>query len=851
MADTAKYDQQNLYRKEHGQGMVEFALVFPLLLLITLGVIQFGWMLFSYSAVVSASREGSRYGSAIQDVGGGIPQYEDCDGIRDAAKRIGGLVGVDDDDITIQYSDETGIYSTACPPSQQVSLSDRIIVSVERDIEPIVPIANIPSFPIHSSSSHTILKEVEVGESGTGVGSISGALTDVNFKTTTQTAEETRGMISVDVVLNEVTADDVTVPFSITGTAEEGVDFTITSSPVIIPAGSKSRTINITLVNDGMDEGDETLFIGMDTPTNATKGPHNIHAVTITDPPKVSFSIASQTRNENVNEVAIQVELSKGSTQDVTVPYTTSGEAVWGSTQDYTTSPSSVFIPSGTISKTIFLYVNDDPIDEYDEDAIINLGTPTNALLSSPHSHTFTIVDNDDPPQVSFFASEISMSEEVGTLVTYVELSNVSGKEITLPYTLSGTTTSDDYVIMSPSPISIPAGDATGGIFFSISEGDGMEEDETLILDLGTPVNAEIGSIGTLTVTITESTPEPEISFPKNASSVLENGGRHEIFVEMSNGWTESVTVYFTVTGTADRGSSKDFTLSPQPLVIPKGKVREEIDVSVLDDLLDEDHETVVITLDSVSVGALGSTEIHTLTIEDQDVEPEVSFTQSSQTKLETAGSASVQINLSAPSAHDISIPLTYDGSAESGADYNSLITDVIIPAEVTSATFTLDILDDSIYDPDENIVISMGTPSNATLGNVSEHEIQITDDELPPCDVKSYQLNMGTTSMTWKLSNDGEDVTLTGGSVTWPESSKNKPRLQTVYFGGAEVYSGNDKPGTTSYSTSEPFASEIFVDLSVIFSDPLGSGQHTLVAYFENALHGDACSATISYDKP
>jgi hypothetical protein len=286
-------------------------------------------------------------------------------------------------------------------------------------------------------------------------------------------------------------------------------------------------------------------------------------------------------------------------------------------------------------------------------------------------------------------------------------------------------------------------------------------------------------------------------------------------------------------------------------LVIPKGKVREEIDVSVLDDLLDEDHETVVITLDNVSVGALGSTDIHTLTIEDQDVEPEVSFTQSSQTELETAGSASVQINLSAPSAHDISIPLTYDGSAESSADYNSLITDVVIPAEVTSATFTLDILDDSIYDPDENIVISMGTPSNATLGNVSEHEIQLTDDELPPCDVKSYQLNMGTTSMTWKLSNDGEDVTLTGGSVTWPESSKNKPRLQTVYFGGAEVYSGNDKPGTTSYSTSEPFASEIFVDLSVIFSDPLGSGQHTLVAYFENALKGDACSATISYDKP
>ncbi|MBS3753771.1 MAG: pilus assembly protein, partial [Anaerolineales bacterium] len=75
----------NLEKSQKGQGMVEFAMVFPFLLLLTLGVIQFGWMLFSYSAVVSASREGSRYGAAIQDIGGGIPQYEDCDGIKGAA----------------------------------------------------------------------------------------------------------------------------------------------------------------------------------------------------------------------------------------------------------------------------------------------------------------------------------------------------------------------------------------------------------------------------------------------------------------------------------------------------------------------------------------------------------------------------------------------------------------------------------------------------------------------------------------------------------------------------------------------------------------------------------------------
>lgn len=834
-----------------GQGMVEFALVFPLLLIVTLGIIQFGWMMFSYSAVVTSSREGARYGAAIQDVGGGISQYEDCQGIKEAAKRIGGLVGVDDNDITIQYSNDSGIYALSCPPSQDVQLSDQIIVTVQKEIHPLVPLIKIPPIPVHSSTSHTILKEVEVGESGTGAGSVAGAVTDVNFKTTSQRAEETKGTISVDVILNQVTANDVTVPFSITGTATEGTDYTITSSPVIIPAGSQSATIYITLINDGIEEGDETLVLGLDTPTNATKGPQNIHTVTIADPPKVSFSLVSQSRSEDINEVAIQVVLSKGSSQDITVPYSKSGDAEWGSTKDYTNSPSSVFFPSGTVSKTIFLYINDDPIDEYDEHVMLTLGSPTNALLGNPKTHTLTILDNDDPPEASFFTSNISISEEVGTLITYVELSNISGKEITLPYALSGTTTSEDYVIMSPSPVIIPAGNGTVGIYFSISEGDGMEEDETLIIDLENPTNATIGAIGTQTVLITEETAEPTISFTQGSSSGQENGGLQKIFVEMSNGWTENVTVNYSITGTAERGSSGDYTLSPQPLVIPKGKVRQEIDVALVDDIIDEDDETIILTLDSVSVGTLGSLDRHTFTIYDEDSQPEVSFEKSSQTKVETAGNASVQIHLSGPSSKDITIPLTYSGNATMGEDYNASVTDVIIPAGGTSATFTVDLLNDSEYDPGESILISIGSPVNGVLGEITEHEINITDDELPPCQVESNLLSVGTTNLTWNLVNEGEEVVFTGGSVTWPESSVNKPRLNTIYFGGSEVYSGNDKPGTLSYTANELFSSGSFVDLSIMFSDQLGSGEHSLTAYFQNPLSGDVCSTAISYSKP
>ncbi|MCJ7717211.1 MAG: pilus assembly protein, partial [Anaerolineales bacterium] len=134
-----------------GQGMVEFAIVFPLLLLLLFGIFEFGRIMFAYSAAVSSSREAARYGAAIFDTGGGIPRYEDCNGIREAAKKIGRYAGITDADITIQYSNESGIYSSACPPIQEVSAADVISVSISTSITPTTPIGNFSAIPIHSS----------------------------------------------------------------------------------------------------------------------------------------------------------------------------------------------------------------------------------------------------------------------------------------------------------------------------------------------------------------------------------------------------------------------------------------------------------------------------------------------------------------------------------------------------------------------------------------------------------------------------------------------------------------------------------------------------------------------------
>jgi len=843
-----------------GQGLVEFSLVIPMLLLLMLGIMEFGRLMFYYSATIASSREAARYGSAIQDIGGGIPQYKDCEGIRNAAKRIGNLAGIGDSNITIQYSNGSTVYHNGCPPTDPVNLADQIVVTTNTTFSPFVALLPLPSFPITSTSSRTILKQVEVGESGTGAGASTGGTAEVNFRTTAQSAYEIEGTgnatVYVDVLLSEPVSDTVSVPFSLTGTADQGDDYTISSSPLTFSAGETLKRIEITLLNDGIPEGNESLVIGLGTPTNADKGPQNIHTVAIMDPPTVSFTTTSSSASEDTSEVVLTVQLSEESYQDVTVPFTRGGTASGG--PDYTSSSSPLTIPAGTKSRSLVVNINDDSLDEPDETAVFTIGTPSNALLGANDTHTLTITDNDLPPLVSFQVASQEVSEGL-TLTTSVVLSSVSGKNITIPFSLvDDTTTPGDYTLLTDSPLEIPAGARKADIQLQITENDGFNNDnealvEELNLILDDPTHARLGSPTTQTVTILEDVEEPEISFLNTNQSASEGDGIVRVAVVMSNAYTSDVSVTYGLSGSAEAGSDNDYTISsPNPITIPIGSTVEEIEVQLQDDINDEFNETLSLSLVSVTSGSITSPTSHTVSITDDDPPPTVSFNRNSQSVGELDGSASINVSLSARSAKEITVPFTFSGTADPGEDYSTPSTELIFPPNTISSTFSFKIIDDDHYDDGETVVVTMGTPTNATLGSITDHAVTINDDELPPCDVGTYVLTVGLDSITWSLVNDGQPVVFDGGSITWPAEAgnDNKPILSTITFGGIEIFSGNTKPGTLNFTAAENFPSLTTRDLSFQFKSELASGSHEISISFTNPDSGDTCSLSTTYNK-
>lgn len=158
--------------RERAQTMVEFALVFPIILLITYGIIEVGRAVFIYSAVTSAAREGARYGSAAGDVNSTTKYYMDCAGIRAAIRKTAILTQIKDNEIKVWYDKfpDTNKFpsSNICPSgvnrfAQDLpKLGNRIVVRLEVPYVPIIKFLNFGGFMIKAQNGRTILVRMPI-----------------------------------------------------------------------------------------------------------------------------------------------------------------------------------------------------------------------------------------------------------------------------------------------------------------------------------------------------------------------------------------------------------------------------------------------------------------------------------------------------------------------------------------------------------------------------------------------------------------------------------------------------------------------------------------------------------------
>jgi YD repeat-containing protein len=161
-------------------------------------------------------------------------------------------------------------------------------------------------------------------------------------------------------------------------------------------------------------------------------------------------------------------------------------------------------------------------------------------------------------------------------------------------------------------------GDTSEIISIPVTNDTRDEPNETFTLALNSPANARLGTPNSTTVTITDDDVTPSVAWQASSFTVGESAGSSLATVILSQPSANTVTVtYATSNGTATAGS--DYTARSGTITFAPGDTSESVSIVVLNDTLDENNETVTLTLSSPANATLGTPNPATLVIQDND----------------------------------------------------------------------------------------------------------------------------------------------------------------------------------------------------------------------------------------
>ncbi len=451
----------------------------------------------------------------------------------------------------------------------------------------------------------------------------------------------------------------------------------------------------------------------------------------------------------------------------------------------------------------------------------VTLGTPTNATAGAPSAETVTIQDNDPLPQVTFSAPASQGPETTPAASLEVDLLAASGRPVTVDYAVTGGTAvaGVDYTLAAGT-LTFAPGQTVAVIPFTVLDDQQDEPDETIVVSLSNPGNATPGPYASTTFTIVEDA--LQVSFAQAAGRGAESVAAPELDVTLSFPAGRTVTVHYAVTG-GSATRALDYTLADGTLTFDPGEITRAVPLAVLDDNVHEPDETVQVSLSSPVNALLGVNPATTYTILDDDPVPTVQLGAAAQAVSESAGTVSLAVLLSNPTAWDVTVPFTVTGTATGGGvDYTIGGSPLTIPAGSTTATIPLTILNDALNEADETVIVTLGKPTNATAGATAAETVTIQDDDPLP------QVAFATAA-----AHGPEDLTAVSLAVTLSAPSGRRVTVDYAVTGGTAT-DGVDytlAPGTLTFAPGQTSA---MIPLAVI-EDLLHELDETVVVSLSN----------------
>ena len=446
-------------------------------------------------------------------------------------------------------------------------------------------------------------------------------------------AEGDSGTTSLNftVTLSANSGQAVTVDYTTAdATAQAGVDYQSKSGSLFFNPNQNSLQISVLVNGDTQVEPNETFFVNLSNPANATISKSQGIGTILDDDGAQSagtlqFSAASFSVNENAGLATITVSRTSGSNGAVSVQYATIAGGTASAGSDYIAGSGTLNWADGdTANKTFTVAITDDSLSESNETVNLTLSNPTSgAALGNPSGATLTIVDNDAPPTLSI--SDVSQAEGTNGTANFdfnVTLSVVSGQTITVKYaTTAGTATvGSDYQAVNGT-VTFAPGETSKPLTVLVNGDTQVEPDETFFINLTSPFNATIAKAqGVGTIINDDSVTPATLDFSQATYNVQEDLGALTITITRSGDTTGATSVdYTTFDGTATQRA--DFEYAAGTINFAPGDTNKTFQVLINEDMYLEGNETFTVTLSNPAGGVLGAQSSTTITIDDDSPE--------------------------------------------------------------------------------------------------------------------------------------------------------------------------------------------------------------------------------------
>ena len=557
------------------------------------------------------------------------------------------------------------------------------------------------------------------------------------FATASSAAAEGAGTRRIRVNLNPAPQETLTLRYRVGGTAAPGGDFDALSGAVPVFFGATHVDIEVPVVDDGVQEPDETVLLTLAPGAGYAVGSNSTHTLTIDDglPTRITIAGGDDVVEGGTAEFTIRAAPAPASALTVRIRVDEIGGASHVDAAEE--GVKTVRLRAGQSELSYFVPTVDTVAAEPDGSVLVRVLPGDGYRAPAAPRDRFAIVGvrDDDNPGVSASVKRLEVTE--GTQESYtLRLDTDPGGTVTVTpvpdsprlIALSGPLTFDSRNWSEAQTVTVTGkndADARAG---------------------RTAIGHKVSGYGSVTrgpsvhVLVIDDDAPPAASFALPSSTADEGAGTLDVRIDLKPAPASAITLVYSVGGTATSGD--DYTALAGTVAVDANAGSVIIPLAIVNDSVGEADETVVLTLTAGEGYRVGGPHSHTLTIaDDGDAPPPLpvaSFAAAASSVAEVEGAGHVvRVSLSPAPASAITLAYSVGGTATSGDDYGAAAGTVAVDAGASGATIPVAIVDDSEEEADETVVLTLTAGAGYRVGSPDSHTLTIGNDDTaePPAE--------------------------------------------------------------------------------------------------------------------